>query len=115
MSALIQAIGSPSPALRRMIVLQALRIARTPEEATHICQLAIHDSSPIVIDTLLYLIYNEWELTIGNLGINNKPLTYYCITIAKGYDNSLPLIQQDYVRHIFIKSYEVAILEPIDL
>jgi hypothetical protein len=115
MSALIQAIGSPSPSVRRMIVIQALRLARTPEEAAHICKLAIHDSSPIVIDTLLYLMYNEWSLTIGNLSINNKPLSYYCITSAKGYDNSLPLIQQDYIRHIFIKSYEVMISEPIDL
>lgn len=114
MSVLIQALGSPSPAVRRMIVLQALRIARTPEEAAHICKLAIHDSSPIVIDTLLYLMYNEWSLTIGTLGINNKPLSDYCVTIAKGYDNSLPSIQADYVRHIFIKSYAVAISEPVD-
>ncbi|HSX80871.1 MAG TPA: hypothetical protein VLQ80_20170, partial [Candidatus Saccharimonadia bacterium] len=113
-SALIQAIDSPSPAVRRMLVLQALRIARTPQEATHICKLAIHDSSPVVIDTLLYLMYNEWSLTIGSLEINNKPLSDYCVTIAKGYDNSLPSIQADYVRHIFIRLYGVAISEPVD-
>ena len=115
MSVLIQAIDSPSPAVRRMILIQALRIARTPEEAMHICKLAIHDSSPIVIDTLLYLMYNEWSLTIKNLGINNKQLSDYCVTSAKGYDNSLQQIQPDYIKHIFIKSYEVVISEPIDL
>ena len=107
MSVLLQARSLPSSAVRRMAVIQALRIARTHEEASHICRLAIDDSSPVVIDTLLYLMYSEYSLTLADINTNHQGVSDYCVSCAKGYDDSLPAIQPDYIRHVFVRSYGV--------
>lgn len=114
MSVILQATKSSSPSVRRMAVIQALRLARTEHEAIHICKTAIMDSSPIVTEALLYLLYNEWSLTLGDLDLDDQHLPDHCIASAKGYDISLPAVTPDYVRHVFVKSYSVEIRVPVD-
>ncbi len=114
MSVLLQAMNSASPSVRRMVIIQSLRLARTQDEAAHICKIAIRDSSPMVTDVLLYLLYNEWSLAIKDLDLDELPLSDYCIASARGYDSSLPAIQPDYIRHVFTKVYSVEIANPLD-
>jgi hypothetical protein len=107
MSVFLQSMHSASPSVRRVAMIQALRIARDKGEAIHILREGVGDNSPVVIDALLYQVYNEWGLTLGDLGVDEELLADYCIAHAKGYDNSLPTIQPDYIRHILAKQYKV--------
>lgn len=103
-----------SPSLRRMCLIQSLRLARNPEEALHIIKSMTGDFSPVVIDTLLYQIYVENSLTLSDVTTNMKNLPDYCVAIAKGYDASLPDVQFDFVRQTFMKTYSVEFSESFD-
>jgi len=105
---------SNSASIRRMCLVQSLRLAKNPDEASHIIKSVIRDTSPVVIDTLLYQLYSEWSLTLSSMGVNDKNLADYCIATAKGYDNSLPNIQPDYIRYVFSKSYKVDFSNPVE-
>lgn len=103
-----------SPSLRRMCLIQSLRLARNPDEALHITKSVIGDFSPVVIDTLLYQIYVENSLTLNDVNQNTRSLPDYCVAMAKGYDESLPDVQFDFVRQTFMKMYSVEFSEPFD-
>lgn len=66
MSVIFNVISSSSysPSVRRTAIIQALRLARSQQEALCILKLGIHDEAPIVIDALLYQLYVEHNLTI---------------------------------------------------
>ena len=113
MSIILKALKSYSSTVRRMAIIQALRLSRNQNEAIHICQIAVSDKSPIVTDTLLYLMYNEHALKVSDINYKDS-LTDYCKMIAQGYDTTLPSIEPDYIRHIFSKSYSVIFTSPVD-
>jgi hypothetical protein len=117
LSTLLKIINNPNanPFTRRMAMIQASNLARDTTEAAHILKSGIIDDNPIMIDTALYLLYVEWGLTINQLTLKGEEhLTEYCIASAKGYDNSLPDVQQDYIRHIFYQEYEVQFSQTVD-
>jgi hypothetical protein len=103
-----------SPSVRRMCLIQTLRLAKNPDEALHITKSVISDSSPVVIDTLLYQIYVERSLTLGVVNQNAGKLSDYCVAMAKGYDASMPNVQFDFIRQTFSKSYFVEFSMPFD-
>lgn len=107
MSVFLQAMKCTSPSVRRAATIQALRVARDQSEATHVLKRGIRDCSPVAIDALIYQLYNEWGLRLGELGVDEERLTDYCIAYARGYDHSLPTIQPDYIRHILSTRYSV--------
>jgi len=114
MLVLLETVCSLSPSVRRVAMIQALRLARDQDEATHIFNTCIEDSTPVVIDALLYQLYNEWGLTLDDLELGDRVLSDYCIACAKGYDNTLPAIQPDYIRSVFAKSYNVEFSDTMD-
>lgn len=104
-----------NPFTRRMAMIQASKLARDTTEATHVLKAGIIDNNPIMIDTALHLLYAEWGLTLSQITIRREEqLSEYCVASAKGYDNSLPDVQQDYIRHIFYMEYEVQFSQPVD-
>jgi retron-type reverse transcriptase len=114
MAVLVGAMKSASPSVRRMATIQALRLARNQGEAGHVLRASIDNPSPVVIDALLYQLYNEWGLTLKDLELDEQSLTDYCRLCAKGYDNTLPTAQPDYIRHVFDKDYEIKFSDSID-
>jgi hypothetical protein len=48
------------------------------------------------------------------LELDDQSLTDYCVACAKGYDNTLPAIQPDYLRSVLAKSYNVEFLDTMD-
>ncbi|MDQ3006467.1 MAG: RNA-directed DNA polymerase, partial [Chloroflexota bacterium] len=103
-----------SPSVRRMCLIQSLRLSKNPDEALHITKSVISDFSPVVIDTLLYQIYVEGSLTLNAVNQGTRKLSDYCIAMAKGYDDSLPNVQFDFIRLTFSKSYLVEFSESFD-
>jgi hypothetical protein len=103
-----------SPSVRRMCLIQSLRLAKNSDEALHITKNVISDFSPVVIDTLLYQIYVERALTLSAVSQNTRKLPDYCVAMAKGYDASLPNIQFDFIRQTFSSRYLVDFSEPFD-
>ncbi|MEP0885634.1 RNA-directed DNA polymerase [Trichocoleus sp. ST-U3] len=117
MSVLLNVVSSSaySPSVRRIAIIQALRLARDKHEAVGILKVGIHDTAPIVIDSLLYQLYVEQGLTILKLGLGSEQqLTEYCLASARGYDDSLPQLKQCYIRQTFIKFYGVKFPELVD-
>ena len=114
MLVLLEAMSSRSPSVRRMALIQALRLARDQGEASHILRRAITDDEPLVADACLYQLYNEWALTLRDLEPSGQPLPEYCVASAKGYDTTLPAIQPDYVRTVFTRDYGVELSYTID-
>jgi hypothetical protein len=114
LSVLLAGLRSHSAMVRRMALIQSLRLAEDKETAAHIAAKAICDRSPDVIHTLLYLIYAEWGLSLGDLESSEKPASDYCRRVASGYDSSLPIIHPDYIRHEFTVSYHVNCIDGLD-
>lgn len=110
LTVLVKAIENSSinPIVRRSALIQASKLAKNIHEVIPILRFGILDSTPIVIDSALYLLYVDWGLSIEKLSLQEiqKP-TDYCLAIAKGYDASLPHYQPCYIRHIFAKEYNV--------
>lgn len=107
--------SSASPSVRRMSFIQALRLAKDNHEAVYILKFGIRDSASAVTDAMLYLLYNEWTLTLEKLGLDEEEQpTEYCINCARGYDSRLPEIQPCYLRHIFTSFYEVKFSTLVD-
>jgi hypothetical protein len=48
-------------------------------------------------------------LTLAKLNVGQESVSEYCLTVAKGYDLSLPAFDPDYIRHKFVKFYFVDI------
>ncbi|NJM76990.1 MAG: hypothetical protein HC852_15880 [Acaryochloridaceae cyanobacterium RU_4_10] len=116
MSVLLNSIESPlySPSVRRAALIQALR-TKNKHEALGIVKLAIDSNEPILLDTLLYLLYVERNASLESLNLGNrKILSQYCIAVARGYDDSLPHLEECYIKHIFTRNYKVTITAPID-
>lgn len=103
-----------SPSIRRMCLIQSLRLAKNSDEALHITKSIISDPSPVVIDTLLYQIYVERALTLSSVSQSVRKLQDYCVAMAKGYDASLPDIHFDFVRQTLSEMYRVEFSEPFD-
>jgi hypothetical protein len=114
MLVLLEAMRSSSPSVRRVATIQTLRLARDQDEAAHIFNVCIDDLAPVVIDALLYQLYNEWGLTLNDLELDDQSLTDYCVACAKGYDDTLPAIQPDYLRSVLAKNYNVKFLDTMD-
>lgn len=105
-----------SPSVRRAAMIQALRTVRDRYEALGIVKLAVHSEEPLLLDTLLYLLYVELGAAIKDLKLStNQVLSQYCITYAKGYDDSLPHLEQCYIKHIFTKVYKTKFTVSLDL
>lgn len=114
MSVLLRALRSKSAMVRRMAVIQSLRVANNKDEAKYVASIAITDKDAGVIETLIYLMYNEWGISINDLEIDSDALSDYCLSYAKGYDASLPQIQIDYVRHVLKQRYHVVVNGNVD-
>lgn len=114
LSVLLDGLSSQSAMVRRMALIQALRLSESKEMARYIASKIIDDKSPDVIHTLLYLLYSEWDLKLSDLESETKSATDYCRQIASGYDKSLPTAPADYIRHIFIEQYHVVCGENVD-
>ncbi len=114
MSILIRAMASKHAKVRRMAIIQCLRLANNAIEASHIAQKAIVDKDSTVIETLIYLMYNEWGIKISDLPLDIKVLSEYCVAYAKGYDQSLPQTQTNYIRHILKTKYDVDFASQMD-
>ncbi len=116
MTVLTKAIRSTdNPSVNRMALIQALRLARNESEAVYVFNLGISDNVPSLIDTLLYLLYNEWGLTLSALKLSDaEHPTDYCIACAKGYDDTLPDVQPAYMRHTLTKFYGVKFASEVD-
>jgi len=110
LTVLVKAIENSSinPIVRRSALIQASKLAKNIHEVIPILRFGILDSTPIVVDSALYLLYVDWGLSIEKLSLQEiqKP-TDYCLAIAKGYDASLPHYQPCYIRHIFAREYNV--------
>jgi hypothetical protein len=116
MSVLLNSIESPlySPSVRRASLIQALK-TKNKHEALGIVKLAIDSNEPILLDTLLYLLYVERNASLKSLNLGNrKILSHYCMAVARGYDDSLPRLEECYIKHIFTRNYKVMITAPID-
>lgn len=114
MPTLLKSVESISPFTRRAGIIQALQLSRNQSEAIHIFRTTIKDQSPIVIDTLLFLLYNEWGLTLNDVDSNMQSVSDYCVVTAKGYDSTLPEIQPDFIRYVFSKDYSVKFSDTVD-
>ncbi len=116
MSVLLNVISSSSysPSVRRAAMIQALR-TKDKYEALGILKTAIDSNEPILLDTLLYLLYVERGASIKalNLGDKKSP-SDYCVAAARGYDESLPHLKQCYVKHIFVEHYKVKFTATVD-
>jgi len=113
-SALLKCFDSPSSTVRRMSLIQSLRQAGNQDEALYIASQAVTDPSSDVTNTLVYLLYNEWGLSIAKLKSTNVSIPEHCLIYAKGYDSSLPDIQADYIRLILRKRYSVTFTVELD-
>ena len=116
MSVLLNVISSSSysPSVRRAALIQALR-TKDKYEALGILKLGIDSDEPLLLDTLLYLLYVERSSCIRDLSLNEqKLLSEYCLAIAKGYDDSLPHREQCYIKYILAKKYMVKVTTSID-
>jgi retron-type reverse transcriptase len=114
MAVLLRASKSCSPSVRRMATIQALRLATNPGEAGQVLKASIGDRSPVVVDALLYQLYNEWQLTLKGLCPREESLSEYCRLGAKGYDNSLPAVQPDYIRYVLVRDYNIKPSDSVD-
>ena len=114
LSVLLKSFTSSSAVVRRMALIQSLRLARNKDEAIYIAGQAVDDSSPDVANTLIHLIYDEWEISLKDLQTSDTPIPEHCHRYARGYDESLPSVQTDYIRHIMRKSYKIDVDSNVD-
>lgn len=114
MSILLKGFESQCALIRRMCLIQALRISTSKEESRYIASRLVHDPSVEVSNTLIYLIYNEWDLTLAEIDSGSQILPEHCVRYARGYDQSLPNMEADFIRHTFVNNYRVLTNDSID-
>lgn len=106
--------SSANPIVQRSSLIQASKLAINVQEMLPILKLGVLNKNPIVIDAALYLLYVEWGLNLEKLSIQPQVLSDYCLSVAQGYDKSLPKIDHCYIRHIFTTEYNVEFVSPFE-
>jgi hypothetical protein len=117
LSVLLEVLLSKSytPLVKRESLIQIVGLASSKEETYYALSKSIFDHSPLIIDVVLYLIYVEHGLTLKIFMGDKDVVSDYCLTMAQGYDDSLPYRKQCYIRHQLQKRYYCEIDDELDL
>jgi hypothetical protein len=114
MSLLLRGCSATSPLVRRMCLIQALRLASNRDEAIFVASNFVEDVSIEVSNTLIYLIYNEWDWTLSEVTMGRHNIPEQTVRYAGGYDKTLPTMEADYIRHTMVSIYDVSMEGGVD-